>query len=287
MSTSPAQPYDNDNAIAEEVFTFETVFINVCGEPIERHMHSARQVSVKINGAISLVLVVVPGGEFRMGSIPRDGYDDEYPQHLVRIPPFLMGKYPVTQEQWSAVMDWKPPYRCQGTYKPADRVSWYDATTFCERLSAQVGYGIRLPGEAEWEYACRSGTTTPFYFGETITSELANYNGEHLYRAEPKGIYRHQTLAVGSFPPNAFGIYDMHGTVWEWCADAWHNDYVGAPTDGSIWGGQAGTAHVLRGGCWHDPPNLSRSAARLRQMPYERDDVFGFRVALSKLLPTT
>jgi formylglycine-generating enzyme required for sulfatase activity len=287
MKTTHSHQKNMVNAITYEVFEFETVSVNDHGELIEHRKHSARQVIVKINSEKPLLMVEVPGGDFLMGSPPGSVYDDEYPQHHVRIHPFLLGKYPVTQEQWAAVMDWIPPYRCKGTNKPVDRVSWDDATAFCERLSVKVGYGVRLPSEAEWEYACRAGTTTPFYFGGTITTKLANYNGEHQYRSEPRGIYRHQTLEVGSFSPNPFGLYEMHGTVWEWCADAWHNDYTGAPDNGSAWEGDAGSPRVLRGGCWHDPPNLSRSAARLMQMPYEREDFFGFRVALSKLQPTT
>jgi formylglycine-generating enzyme required for sulfatase activity len=164
-----------------------------------------------------------------------------------------------------------------------DRVSWYDAREFCERLSERTGRVYRLPSEAEWEYACRARTTTPFYFGETITTDLANYVGEHIYRSEPKGIYRHETTEVGSFPPNAFGLYDMHGNVWEWCADAWHDNYVGAPADGSVWESRSGSQRVLRGGCWHDPPGLCRSAARLKHVPHEGEDFFGFRVALASL----
>jgi formylglycine-generating enzyme required for sulfatase activity len=139
-----------------------------------------------------------------------------------------------------------------------------------------------MPSEAEWEYACRARTTTPFYFGETITTDLANYVGEFVYRSEPKGIYRHETTEVGSFPPNAFGICDMHGNIWEWCEDTWHNNYLGAPADGKVWEIQAGLNRVLRGGCWHDPPDLCRSAVRLKHVLNEGEDFFGFRVALAK-----
>ncbi len=105
--------------------------------------------------------------------------------------------------------------------------------------------------------------------------------GLHTYRSEPEGIYRHVTTAVASFPPNPFGLHDMHGNVWEWCADAWHDSYEGAPTDGTAWERGGGPARVLRGGCWHDPPTLCRSAARLKSMPHEGEDYFGFRVALT------
>jgi formylglycine-generating enzyme required for sulfatase activity len=163
-----------------------------------------------------------------------------------------------------------------------DRVTRDDAQAFCQELSRRTGRGYRLPSEAEWEYACRAGTATPFHLGKTITTDLANYVGEHTYLSEPRGVYRHCSNEMGAYPPNGFGLYDMHGNVWEWCADGWHDDYVGAPTDGRSWEG-GGTDHVLRGGCWHDPPGLCRSSARLRQAATEAADFFGFRVALTSL----
>ena len=257
-------------------FDFEVVTVNGLGEIVQRQTHTARQFIENLDGGVSLAMVLIPGGTFLMGSRAGQGYDDERPQHSVVVPSFLMGKYPVTQAQWEAVMGWSPPYRCKGARRPVDRVSWEDARAFCARLSARTGRAYRLASEAEWEYACRAGTTTPFYFGETITTGLANYVGEHVYRSEPKGIYRHATTEVGSFPPNAFGLYDMHGNVWEWCAGAWRDDYAGGA-------GRAGPERALRGGCWHDPPGLCRSAARLRHVPHEGEDFFGFRVALASL----
>jgi formylglycine-generating enzyme required for sulfatase activity len=266
-----------------EAFEFEAVTVDGSGEIVERRNHRARQCIERLDGSIPLEMVAIPGGTFMMGSRAGGGYDDERPQHSVNVSPFLLAKYPVTQEQWEAVMGWAPPYRCKGARRPADRISWEDAQAFCERLSQRTGRGYRLPSEAEWEYACRAGTTTPFYFGETITTNLANYVGEHVYRSEPKGVYRHETTEVGSFPPNAFGLYDMHGTVWEWCADAWHSNYVGAPADGGVWESEIASMRVLRGGCWHDPPGLCRSAARLKHLRREGEDYFGFRVALTSL----
>lgn len=139
-----------------------------------------------------------------------------------------------------------------------------------------------MPAEAEWEYACRAGTRTPFYFGETITTELANFVGEHHYQSESKGIYRHESTDAGSFPPNASGLHDMHGNVWEWCADDWHDDYSGSPIDGKAWiGGKSTADKVMRGGSWHEPPENCRSAARLKMNEKEAEDFFGFRVALT------
>ncbi len=267
--------------------TFETVTVNVFGEIVERQPCVAEEFVENLGGGVTLEMVVIPSGRFLMGSCAGVGYDDECPQHSVRIPAFLVGKYTVTQEQWAAVMTWAPPYRCAGARHPVDRVSWNDGQEFCRRLSKKLGRSYRLPSEAEWEYACRAGSATPFCYGETIITQLANYVGEYSFRSEPKGVYRHGTTEVGSFPANAFGIYDMHGNVWEWCADSWHDNYAGAPGDGSAWQGRTGAERVLRGGCWHDPPNLCRSAARLRSAAHEGEDFFGFRVALTLLLPAT
>jgi len=178
-----------------------------------------------------------------------------------------------------------PPCRCRSDDLPVDRVSWHDAQAFCSRLSNLSGRAYRLPAEAEWEYACRAGTRTPFAFGETLTTDLANYVGEHIFRSEPKGSYRHVATKGGTFPPNAYGLGDMHGNVWEWCADDYHLNYLGAPSDGRPWYMARARERVLRGGCWHDPPWLCRSAARLAQPPGEAEDYFGFRVALDPLQP--
>ncbi len=264
-------------------FEFETVTINDCGEIIARHVPAARQFREDVGKGVSLEMIEIPSGIFQMGSRAGSGYADEHPQHSVKVNPFFIGKYPVTQEQWQAVMGRLPDCRGRGASRPVDRVSWSAASEFCRRLSKTIGRAYRLPGEAEWEYACRARTTTPFYFGETLTTDLANYVGEHIYRAEPKGVYRHGTTDVGSFPPNAFGLYDMHGNIWEWCADAWHDDYVGAPPDGSIWQSGKSSSRVLRGGSWHEPPDLCRCAARLKQEAGEAEDLFGLRVALAAL----
>ncbi len=263
-------------------FTFETVTVNERGEIVQTRSHSAQRFVEVLPGGAQLALVAIPAGRFLMGSRHNEGYDDERPQHSVSVPAFWMSQYPVTQAQWAAIMKWTPPYRCKGPQRPVDRVNWRDALAFCKRLSETTGRAYRLPGEAEWEYACRAGTNTPFYVGPTITTDLANYVGLHTYLAEPEGVYRHVTTDVGSFPPNPFGLYDMAGNVWEWCADAWHANYDGAPTDGSVWAGDD-AARVMRGGCWHDPPGLCRSAARLKYAPNEAEDYLGFRVALTSL----
>jgi formylglycine-generating enzyme required for sulfatase activity len=161
-------------------------------------------------------------------------------------------------------------------------VNWYEAKEFGDRLSVYTGRKYRLPSEAEWEYACRAGTITPFYFGETMTSDLANYDGNYTYAGEAKGKYRGETSPVGKFPPNAFGLYDTHGNVWEWCADTWHDSYEGAPTDGSAWLENGNGRSPLRGGSWYDSPEFCRSAFRSIYNEAGRnliDNDLGFRVA--------
>jgi formylglycine-generating enzyme required for sulfatase activity len=168
-----------------------------------------------------------------------------------------------------------------------ENVSWEDAMEFCSRLSQRTGRTFTLPSEAQWEYACRAGTTTPFHFGETITSNLANYDASFIYANGPKGEYREQTTPVGMFPANAWGLQDMHGNVWEWCLDHWHDSYEGAPTDGSAWVDGEGLIgedtsdrpRLLRGGSWFYVPQDCRSACRLRYLPVNRVvSSFGFRV---------
>jgi formylglycine-generating enzyme required for sulfatase activity len=224
-----------------------------------------------LSGGVPIEMIYIPGGEFMMGSPAGEGSTKEKPQHRVTVADFWMEKYTVTQAQWRQVAalprvarDLKPdPAYFKGNSRPVETVSWDDAMEFCARLSKFTQRQYRLPSEAEWEYACRAGTTTPFYFGETISTELANYNGNYTYGKGTKGQYRQQTTDVGSFPPNAFGLYDMHGNVWEWCADDWHRDYNGAPTDGSAWdNGNDNYFHVLRGGCWDSNPDYCRAASR-------------------------
>ena len=283
MTNSQVEPLENNLTSLLQEFEFEVVFVDRQGDIIEHETCSARQFTEDLGNGVRLEMVSVPGGTFRMGSREGQGFEDEYPQHSGNIAPFFMSKYPITQEQWAAVMEWMPLYRCVGAKRPVDRVSWEDARDFCVQLSKKSGRLYHLPSEAQWEYACRAGTRTPFYFGETITTDLVNYVGEHTFLSEPKGVYRHETTDVGEFPPNAFGLYDMHGNVWEWCADAWHDDYHGAPSDGSAWASGEPGYYVQRGGSWHEPPNNCRSAIRLKFRSIDRDDCVGFRVALGSL----
>ena len=263
-----------------QVFTFEVVRVNNSGNIISRTQGRAQQKIEHLGNDIKLEIVYIPGGSFLMGSPTEEvgRYSDEGPQHRVTLQPFYMSKYPITQDQYQVIMG-NNPSRFRGGRCPVETVSWHDATEFCEKLSQKTGRDYRLPSESQWEYACRAGTTTPFYFGETITPDFANYYGNSSYGNGPKGKYRQQTTYVGIFPPNAFGLYDMHGNVWEWCADEWHDNYDGAPTDGSVWLDGNKNRSPLRGGSWVYCPYYCRSAIRSLFLPRDVHNYdFGFRV---------
>jgi formylglycine-generating enzyme required for sulfatase activity/predicted Ser/Thr protein kinase len=231
-----------------------------------------------LNG-VPLEMVLVPSGTFVMGSPEGEGPDDERPQHQVSVQEFYLGKYEVTQAQYRAVMGLAPS-EFQGDNLPVETVSWEDALKFCDKLSRLTGRAYRLPSEAEWEYACRAGTTTAFAYGNTLSSTQANFDGRSPYGGAPVGVYREETTPVGSFQPNAFGLYDMHGNVWEWCLDMYHKNYVGAPTDGAAWLEGSGP-RVLRGSSWLGVGSSLRSATRDKLPSDNRFAAIGFRVALS------
>ncbi|MDJ0801104.1 MAG: bifunctional serine/threonine-protein kinase/formylglycine-generating enzyme family protein [Calothrix sp. MO_167.B12] len=226
-----------------------------------------------LGNGVTLEMVQIPGGSFMMGSpVGEKGRDDnESPQRRVTVQPFYMGRYEVTQAQYQAIMG-NNPSRFPGKKRPVEQVSWNNAVEFCKKLSQRTGRTYRLPSEAEWEYACCARTTTPFYFGETITRDIANY-----------GNNNNGTIEVGRFPPNAFGLYDMHGNVFEWCQDHWHDDYNGAPTDGRAWIGNSNDSsrRVLRGGSWLHSSDIARSARRGWWHRYNNSQHSGFRVVLS------
>ncbi|MBU6230469.1 MAG: formylglycine-generating enzyme family protein [Cyanobacteria bacterium REEB459] len=248
----------------------------------------------------TLALVQIPAGEFVMGSGEGEEGRDYYPynfpetqgldveqQHRVSLSAFYLGQHPVTQAQWRAVASLPPikyelnpdPAQFKGEHRPVEMVTWYEAVEFCDRLSQHTGKPYRLPSEAEWEYACRAGTSTPFYFGDTITPDLANYNGNYSYGSGPKGTYREQTTPVGSFGVNPWGLADMHGNVLEWCEDHWHPSYDSAPRDGSAWvTGGDDRFRLVRGGSGFSLPVGCRSAFRNRLDPNARFNVIGFRV---------
>jgi formylglycine-generating enzyme required for sulfatase activity len=215
--------------------------------------------------------------------------NNERLQHKVKLREYFLAQTPITQKQWRVVAGWEQverdlppdPSEFKGVNRPVEQVSWIDAMEFCARLSQRTGKSYGLPSEAQWEYACRAGTTTPFHFGATLTPELANYNANHTYGGGPKGVFRQETTPVGSFPANAFGLLDMHGNVWDWCLDHWHVSYEGAPGDGSAWLVPAAgpeKPRLLRGGSWYSNPVFCRSAFRYSLRPGNRHNYVGFRV---------
>jgi uncharacterized protein (TIGR02996 family) len=232
---------------------------------------------------IALTFAWVLPGTFLMGSPPgeegREPYEgaDERQHRVTLTKGFFLGVHAVTQEQWQAVMG-SNPSRFKGETLPVEQVSWDDCREFCRKLSERDGQRYRLPTEAEWEYACRGGTTTPFHFGETISTQQANYNGNHTYGKGTKGQYRQKTTAVGTFPANAWGLFDMHGNVWEWCED-WFGPYPESEiTDPKS--PDKGTPRVLRGGSWYYAARGCRSAYRHHLVPACRYNFVGCRVVL-------
>ncbi|NCR64980.1 MAG: formylglycine-generating enzyme family protein, partial [Microcystis aeruginosa LG11-05] len=225
---------------------------------------------------LTLEMVGLPAGQFLMGSPDSDpdAASDEKPQHQVKVNSFAIGKYPVTQAQYEAVMGTNPSYFKNNPQNPVEKVSWDDAQAFCQKLSQITGKTYRLPTEAEWEYACRAGTTTRFYFGDD-----ANQLGDYAWY---DGSSQKTTHPVGQKRPNAWGLYDMSGNVWEWCEDDWHDNYIGAPKDGSAWfiknDNRSQSAKCLLGGSWNNYPNFCRSASRYWYFPNFDSYYLGFRV---------
>lgn len=294
---APGQPAPPTQAAAEEPppetepaapqlssFTFEVLGVNDRGQIRRRRIQSAQYYRQSLNDTVALEMVYVPGGQFNMGSSVTEAHrhKNEGPRHSVTVPPFFMGKYPVTQAQWQIIMG-DNPSQFQGADLPVEGMSWQAAVEFCQKLSAATGQAYRLPSEAEWEYAARAGTNTPFTIGATLTTQLANYDGRYTYGQGAKGPFRQTTIKVGTFAGNAFGLYDIHGQVWEWCQDHWHDDYSGAPTDGSAWvnEGETNTRRVRRGGSWYEGPHTCRSAFRYRSSPDSSQNSFGLRVVCS------
>ena len=240
-------------------------------------------------------MVVVPAGSFVMGSpVFEEGrIIDEGPQPKVTLAkPFAVGRFAVTFDEWDACV---ADGGCNG-YKPKDRdwgrgsrpviyISWKDANAYVEWLSRKTGRTYRLLTEAEWEYVARAGTTTPFWCGNSISTDQANYNGHYIYGKGAKGEYRARTSSVNSFEPNTWGLYQVHGNVWEWTDDCYNHRYNGAPTDGSVWTSGDCSRHIVRGGCWNDRPVGLRAAYRYAFTTDDRNSDLGFRVARTLLAP--
>jgi formylglycine-generating enzyme required for sulfatase activity len=245
------------------------------GTPVEKE--------VDLEGGVNLKLALIPAGDFEMGSpeTEKSRFASEGPQHKVRITEaFYMGTTEVTQRQWKAVMG-NNPSKFQGDDLPVADVSWKDCQEFLKKLSTKERKTYRLPTEAEWEYACRAGSTMPFAFGETISAGQANYNGHYVYGNGKDGENREEPTPVASFIRNAWGLHDMHGNVWEWCEDWYDENYYRISPASDPTGPAQGTSRVGRGGSWYLPPSVCRSASRGWITPYVRDHFVGFRVVLS------
>jgi len=300
VSTEPAKP----QAIPQRI---EPVVEPV--KPVSKEPAKPRAIVKNLGGGVTLELLPIPAGRFFMGSpkSEKDSPSSERPQHWVDVPAFYMGRFPVTQAQWRAVAAWPKvcrnldpdPAFFKGDERPVEQVNWFAAMEFCARLWQRTGQRYRLPSEAEWEYACRAGTTTRFHFGDYLSRDLAHYD-----QAFDVG-----TTPVGRFPANAFGLQEMHGNVWEWCLDDGHENYQNAPVDGRPWFDNSkheqlfmsqfreseqidnGTFQnltdvdnkqpkLLRGGSWGNYPVNCRSAYRGRWGADNRDFYVGFRVAV-------
>jgi uncharacterized protein (TIGR02996 family) len=236
------------------------------------------QHALTLPGGVPLVGSFVPPGSFLMGGTE---YDDEKPVHRRTLTDgFFLGVYPVTQAQWKAVLGTDPSH-FKGSNRPVETVSWDQCQEFCAKLTAHLGGSatVRLPTEAEWEWACRAGTTTHYHFGDVPSADRANYDGSQTWNGSKKGKNRQQTTGAGSFPPNPWGLFDLHGNVWEWCADA-SAPYTGDEQIDSVRKSDDSNNNmfVLRGGSWIEIPLLCRAAYRRRGAPDFRYYSVGFRV---------
>jgi formylglycine-generating enzyme required for sulfatase activity len=299
------------NSLLLQRLNFDFVTVDSVGKVSELHKGQAQFYVEKLENGVTLETVEIPGGKFLMGTLNAEAeqvsteyrryfsseakeWGERYvpqqmPQHTVAVTTFFMGKFEVTQAQWKAVsrlpkvnLDLiSEPSLFKGNNLPVEEVSWEEAVEFCVRLTRLTGRQYRLPSEAEWEYACRAGTTTQFSFGNTITPELVNYNADYPYGLASEGVYRRKTTPVGSFGvANGFGLYDMHGNVEEWCLDAWHENYNGAPSDGSAWELNEHSGYrVVRGGSWLHLAAYCRAAFRQECWQQGNRSYFrGFRI---------
>lgn len=266
-------------------FEFDVLTVNNRGKEVNRQLGNSQLFTEDLGNGVNLEMVFIHSDTYLVG--PRinpevDNDDSDGIQHKVKMYAFSMGKYLVTQAQWKQVSelpkvkrDLNPsPAHFKELNRPVEQVSWHDAVEFCDRLSIKTKRQFRLPSEEEWEYACRAKTTTPFHFGETLTPDLANYNSTYIYANGPKGKYRKETTVVGIFPPNAFGLYDMHGNVWEWCLDYWHdiyNEFLTLLENDAI-------SRLVRGGSYVNSPMECRSSYRKIFNPVSCNKHIGFRV---------
>ncbi|MFT4584828.1 MAG: sulfatase activating formylglycine-generating enzyme [Gammaproteobacteria bacterium] len=269
-------------------FAFESVTADRRGRVIAQQTHEARYFTEMLNESERLDMIAIDGSQAMVGTTDAGCGTGtyEYAPQCINVEPLYLGRTAVTQDQWRAVAALPSvsrelalePACFTGGDHPVECVSWHDAQEFCDRLSVNSGREYRLPTEAEWEAACRAGTTSAFHVGATVTSELANYSALHVYDTEQRGAYPRRTIPVAQFAPNAHGLYDMHGNVWEWCADAWQDSFRdrGAKASDDYNGRRA-----LRGGSWADAPMKLRSASRTGYAADSLNRIIGFRIALS------
>ncbi|MGK7940884.1 MAG: SUMF1/EgtB/PvdO family nonheme iron enzyme [Crocosphaera sp.] len=261
-----------------QTLTFERPIIDETGTIVKRIKGEVKGFQEDLGEGVTLDMIYIPEGTFLMGSSPTESGSQicEYPQHSVTLEGFFLGKYPITQKQWEIVAQYPKvkrelvidPSSFKGSDRPVECISWEDAVEFCDRLSQHSQRSYQLPSEAQWEYGCRGGTTTPFCFGPTLTGELANYMAKRLYAGEGVGMYRQETTSVTAFYPNGFGLCDLHGNVWEWCADAWYPSYEDASTSGEPRSSsQNETRRVLKGGSWDEDAYHCRCASRYAYHP--------------------
>jgi formylglycine-generating enzyme required for sulfatase activity len=266
--------------------SFTSVRLGSSGQILERPVGSTMAFVEELAKGVSMTMVKIPAGKFTMGSpASEEGRNKDETEHGVTVPEFYFGQTLVNQAQWQSIMGNNPSKFNGDDQLPVDSVSWLDAMDFCQKLSQKTGRAYRLPSEAEWEYACRAGTKTPFAFGKTITSAMVNYNGNTSYASAANGEYRQKTTSAGIFPANGFGLYDMHGNLWEWCLDEWVNNYNNSPTDGSAREGVGLPANdiqrLLRGGSWLSLAKDCRSAYRNGLAGSIRLNTCGLRVVAS------
>ena len=265
--------YQATQDVRSQLYEFESITFD--GQIIHKTSRQGRYFTESLSIDIALEMVCIPAGSFLMGDSPEKEYASSIPQHLVSVPAFSIGKFAVTQAQWVAIMKHNPSANEGSNLLPVDRVSWDDAIEFCQRLSQLTGRKYRLPSEAEWEYACRAGTTTAYNWGDEIDRQVANYLDFDTH-------IEYGTKPMGSYYPNTFGLYDMHGNVFEFCQDRWHYDYEGAPTDGSAWiesNPDNNKLVVIRGGSFDYDADRCLSSERYETSQDYCYQGTGFRVA--------
>ncbi len=250
-------------------------------EPASQNQTQEKTQPSAFTNSLGMKFVWIAPGSFKMGSAKseKERKDDEY-QHTVTLTKgFYMGIYTVTQEEWTAIMGKNPSKFTDGKNLPVEQVSWSECQEFIKKLQEKEKKSYRLPTEAEWEYACRAGTTTPFSFGETLSAEQANYNGKYVYGEGKTGTYREKTMPVGSFPPNAWGLFDMHGNVWQWCEDWYDEQFTKKDSTDPL--STTGEVRSIRGGSWIDNPRECRSAFRGGCKPTLKHSLIGLRLCLN------